>query len=112
MGTGVSSAIMRALREDALREQGKRCYYCLDPICIVTVTGDHKTPRARGGSLSRENIVAACQWCNLLKGHQDAEAFMRLILHPSERTPMEYHIIRARRLTTLRRLLPQVEAAE
>ena len=107
MGTGISAAKMRALREKALRDQGRRCYYCLDPICIVTVTGDHKTPRANGGSLSRKNIVASCQWCNLLKGNSDAEAFMRLILHPSERTPDEYHIIRARRFTTLRQILPK-----
>jgi 5-methylcytosine-specific restriction endonuclease McrA len=105
MVTRIEKAYMKLYREDALRSQGKRCYYCLDPICLVTVTGDHVIPRSKGGSIVKANIVAACQWCNSLKGNQDPEAFLRLILHPSESTLDEYHIIRARRQTTMARLL-------
>lgn len=63
-------------REDALkvfqRDQFK-CYYCgLDGLhrfenwLILTV--DHVHPHAKGGGRHMNNLVTACQPCNLIKG--------------------------------------------
>lgn len=44
------------------------CQYCGKPNPSHELTFDHVVPRAKGGRTSWENVVAACQMCNLLKG--------------------------------------------
>jgi 5-methylcytosine-specific restriction endonuclease McrA len=63
-------------REEALRVFQRdhfKCRYCgLDGLhrfenwLILTV--DHFHPHAKGGSRSMDNLVTACQPCNLIKG--------------------------------------------
>ena len=63
-------------REDAMkifRRDHFKCYYCgldgqhdFENWLILTV--DHVHPHAKGGSRSMDNLVTACQPCNLLKG--------------------------------------------
>ena len=42
-------------------------------------TRDHIIPRCEGGTDTRENLVAACWWCNQYRGNRPAdEAFARI----------------------------------
>lgn len=45
------------------------CQYCGDKYKTHELTFDHVIPRSRGGRTSWDNIVAACQDCNALKGN-------------------------------------------
>lgn len=45
-----------------------QCQYCGETSRAQDLTFDHVVPRAKGGQTSWENIVAACQDCNLRKG--------------------------------------------
>ena len=45
-----------------------QCQYCGEKNRAQDLTFDHVVPRSRGGLTSWENIVAACQDCNLRKG--------------------------------------------
>ena len=45
-----------------------RCAYCCVPLDDTTVTIDHVVPKSRGGPESLENLVPACQRCNVAKG--------------------------------------------
>lgn len=45
------------------------CQYCGQRHTTHDLTFDHVIPRSRGGGTTWENIVAACQACNFLKGH-------------------------------------------
>ncbi len=50
-----------------LRDQWQ-CQYCGDDFKTHELTFDHVIPRSRGGRTEWENIVAACQCCNSVKG--------------------------------------------
>ena len=50
-----------------LRDQF-RCQYCGQRFKSEQLTFDHLVPRSRGGRTCWENVVTACQYCNLLKG--------------------------------------------
>jgi 5-methylcytosine-specific restriction endonuclease McrA len=70
-------------REEAMKVFKRdhfKCQYCgLDGLhrfenwLILTV--DHVHPHARGGARSMQNLVTACQPCNLLKGHRTYASF-------------------------------------
>lgn len=75
----LDAAFARADRETALRKQGGRCAYCLDPLTVKDVTRDHKKPRASGGLDHKGNIAAACRSCNQLKGSIPYGEFVRMI---------------------------------
>ncbi|MCB9988792.1 MAG: HNH endonuclease [Rhodospirillales bacterium] len=45
-----------------------RCQYCGDKFKAQQLTFDHVVPRSKGGRTSWDNIVTACQTCNLTKG--------------------------------------------
>lgn len=63
-------------REDAMKvfkRDQYRCYYCgldgqhdFESWLILTI--DHIHPHAKGGARSMNNLVTACQPCNLIKG--------------------------------------------
>ncbi len=44
------------------------CQYCGDNYPSEELTFDHVLPRSRGGRTTWENVVTACQSCNLVKG--------------------------------------------
>lgn len=66
-------------------DRGGRCWHCGDTVDPTTVhtpksaTRDHKIPKALNGGNSQANSLLACQQCNGLRGHADAEAFRRLM---------------------------------
>lgn len=74
---------LRKPRFAAFQAQGARCYYCGAPMWLVSpdelkpqldvnkdiatrlqCTGEHLLARCDGGDTSRQNIVAACRFCN------------------------------------------------
>lgn len=63
----------------ALAEQNGRCLYCKEPLPRERATADHKRPQAHGGRTTRENIAAACIFCNQVKGATPEGKFWRLI---------------------------------
>ena len=46
------------------------CQYCNTPYTKTSLTLDHVIPLSKGGRTNWENIVAACQRCNTLKGNK------------------------------------------
>ena len=63
-------------REDAMKifkRDTFKCYYCgldgrQDFASWLILTIDHVHPHAKGGARSMQNLVTACQPCNLIKG--------------------------------------------
>ena len=66
------------------------CQYCGDQFKSHELTFDHVIPRALGGRTNWENIVAACQPCNLKKGSKlPKECNMHPFRKPHEPTLSE-----------------------
>ena len=58
----------RLLRKAAILDLCKsRCFYCGRKITLETMTLDHYVPKSKGGQ-DKNNLVAACKGCNVLKG--------------------------------------------
>lgn len=51
------------LRYRACLAQGGLCFYCLRPMGRE-ITAEHLQARMDGGRDTRENVVAACRYCN------------------------------------------------
>ena len=62
-----------------LREHGHHCHYCGD--ITDNLIQEHKTPRARGGLTTIENIVPACPRCNSRKRDRDEWEFRQYLRH-------------------------------
>lgn len=86
----------RPLTARKLWDEGQRhCAYCgrylrlpnlLDRLrhCEIDATLDHKTPRSRGGTNHRHNIVLSCRGCNRRKGDMTFEEWTIFMKnHPS-----------------------------
>ena len=66
------------------------CQYCSSPFSTHDLTFDHVIPRSRGGRTSWQNVVTACQSCNLRKGnHLPAEARMFPKRRPDQPTTFQ-----------------------
>lgn len=57
---------VRFSKKNVFKRDNYTCQYC--GSYGVGLTIDHVTPRSRGGITSWENVVVACQRCNLKKG--------------------------------------------
>lgn len=64
---------------EALVEQNGQCAYCHIPLPIRKATADHRWPKSKRGSYSKENIAAACLPCNNAKGDMSHIEFYKLI---------------------------------
>lgn len=67
-----------------------RCQYCGEKYKSNDLTFDHVIPKSRGGRTSWDNIVAACQKCNVRKGSSmphEAEMYPRI--EPGEPTTFQ-----------------------
>lgn len=58
----------RALKHATMRDCGRRCVYCAEPLTWENATLDHVFPLSHGGAHAPGNIVSACALCNRLKG--------------------------------------------
>lgn len=66
------------------------CQYCGDVFKTQDLTFDHVIPRSRGGRTIWENIVTACQCCNIRKGQSlPRESGMHPITPPRQPTIYE-----------------------
>lgn len=68
------STARKRFRKDIFDAWGHECAYCgkLNPSTL-----DHVIPRCRGGLTVRNNLVAACLSCNLLKSDTDFFIWLR-----------------------------------
>lgn len=68
-------------RKNILKRDGHKCSYC--GRGDVTLSIDHILPRSRGGEDTWENLTAACNKCNNIKGDRTPEeAEMKLKSRP------------------------------
>lgn len=70
--------------------QNHRCCYCsvemtFDMHRDTSVTRDHVVPRVFNGQTVWENLVAACNKCNGLRGNMEAYHFYALIVAGDQR---------------------------
>jgi 5-methylcytosine-specific restriction endonuclease McrA len=71
--TGPSPHLSREVAMKVFKRDQFKCHYCgLDGLhdfeSWLILTIDHVHPHAKGGSRNMENLVTACQPCNLIKG--------------------------------------------
>jgi 5-methylcytosine-specific restriction endonuclease McrA len=59
--------------ERQYEEQGRRCFYCGEPLTTYHV--EHAIPLCRGGSNGPDNLVVSCPDCNRRKGRRTATEF-------------------------------------
>lgn len=72
------------------------CQYCHSGFKAENLTFDHIVPRSRGGKTTWENIVTACQSCNLAKGSRSLrDTPFRLMREPQQ--PNSYQLYEAGR---------------
>ncbi|MBQ4857356.1 HNH endonuclease signature motif containing protein [Pseudoalteromonas sp. MMG007] len=67
--------ITRALRKQVFDEANWKCEYCGTKLDESNSAIDHKHPRSKGGSDSRENLAAACRMCNAKKSDKLFDEF-------------------------------------
>lgn len=68
---GVRKPVVRSVRADVWDKTDGHCYYCgkkLHPFRDFTM--DHIVPASKGGSSGLENLVPACDPCNVEKADQ------------------------------------------
>jgi 5-methylcytosine-specific restriction endonuclease McrA len=74
------------LRKELWNAQMGECYYCTRRVNNADHgTLDHKTPKSKGGSGEKSNLVFACVKCNAHKAHMDHYAFVRMMLLDAHR---------------------------
>lgn len=94
-------------RYNLFLRDGFTCQYCGTKKPVKELTFDHVLPRSRRGPATFENIVAACQKCNLRKGNRTPrEAGMKLLREPRAPSPYELDKI-GRKLAMVKRELHQ-----
>lgn len=67
-----------------LRDQWT-CQYCASGFKTSDLTFDHVIPRSRGGRSVWDNIVAACQTCNIKKGNRMPQEVRMFPVKPPQR---------------------------
>ena len=66
------------------------CQYCGGAYRTEELTFDHIVPRSRGGRTLWDNVVTACEPCNLKKGHRSLrQSGMRVRCHPGRPSNFE-----------------------
>ncbi len=59
----------RAMRFRLCEAQNWRCAYCGCALEPETATIEHAMPLSWGGAHAWENLIAACEPCNRMRGH-------------------------------------------
>jgi hypothetical protein len=76
------------LREMVYKRDNYRCRYCGEQVIRATATIDHVIPYSKGGKTELNNLVTACDECNLIKHDLTSEeAGMPLL--PINKTAIE-----------------------
>ncbi|WP_442951578.1 HNH endonuclease [Paenibacillus sp. GYB004] len=75
--------IPKSIRMAVFTRDGFRCRYCGSE---ENLTADHVTPESRGGATTVNNLMTACNTCNLKKGARTpVEAGMEILAINDER---------------------------
>ena len=78
-------------RFNVFLRDGFSCQYCGRGFRAEALTFDHIVPRSRGGVTVWDNVVTACEPCNIKKGHRlPAESGIRPLRKP--RRPTNYQL--------------------
>lgn len=88
---------IQVARTEALSVQKGKCLYCKAPLRCSEATADHKRPKRRGGLDCRDNIAAACEFCNRAKGAMWETKFWRKIKSKTPPTTPDLMLIWASR---------------
>ena len=64
----------RGIRQAILQRDNYTCYYCGLPQATHV---DHITPLSKGGLDEFNNLISACQNCNLSKGTKSVKEFIK-----------------------------------
>lgn len=88
------------------RDMGK-CAYCREDVSLRDLTFDHVYPRSLGGPADWENIVCACQECNVRKANKTVKQ-SGMNPHRMPHRPTAYELARNARL--MGRYAPPLEA--
>ncbi len=78
-------------RFNVFLRDGFLCQYCGDHLPSEELTFDHVIPRSRGGRTTWDNVVTACQDCNLAKGNQMLGNCGMALMRPVE-APTTYEL--------------------
>lgn len=74
---------IRFSKKNVFKRDNHTCQYC--GRSGVGMTIDHVIPKSRGGTTCWENVVVACQKCNLKKGSRTPkESTLKLLCKPRE----------------------------
>ncbi|MBC6406506.1 MAG: HNH endonuclease [Rhodospirillales bacterium] len=68
-----------------------QCQYCGDGLPAEVLTFDHVLPRSRGGRTAWDNVITACQACNLEKANRTPRESGMIPLRPA-RQPSTYEL--------------------
>ncbi|NTF17315.1 HNH endonuclease [Agrobacterium rubi] len=94
-------------RENIWTRDMGRCAYCQCDVALRDLTFDHVYPRSLGGPTNWENIVCACQECNVRKANKTCkQAGMTPFRKPHAPTAFEL----ARNARLMGRYAPPLEA--
>lgn len=74
---GEQMAISNFRRAKVLAKLNGRCAYC--GVRPKRVHVDHIVPMSKGGSSGLDNLLPACEQCNIVKSDKDLEAFRKNI---------------------------------
>lgn len=66
----------RNRKERVFHRDGPWCFYCRRLFSYAELTLDHLVPRVRGGRDTPDNLLLACEPCNVRKGSTDALSFI------------------------------------
>lgn len=73
------SRVRRDKRDEIYNKTGGACAYCGAPLARSSMTVDHVTPRALGGTDEIDNLLPCCKTCNAFKGDKTIEQFRKYI---------------------------------
>lgn len=73
----MTKAEKQRIRNEVLERDGYVCQYCGTQLNEKTATVDHVIPKSQGGSSYADNLVCACQECNLEKGDMMPDDFIK-----------------------------------
>lgn len=77
-GQGRGGRPWRRLREIVLLRDNYTCQYCKRVCLIEDLECDHKTPLAKGGTDTAENLQALCKRCHEVKTAKDCGIKLRV----------------------------------
>lgn len=97
-------ALSKKTRFEVFKRDGFRCMYCGAHPPAVLLHVDHITPVASGGGNDIDNLVTACEPCNLGKGARDLNAApatlaekARLVAEREEQLQGYHEVLEAKR---------------